>query len=385
MRALPACLRCASPAPPPPPPSPACAGRLPSLARNALNAIYVFDPASAAALDIGAIASLIHAQRLPVRIGLMPVVPERVAKARGGGGGALPAGEGGEGSAGGEGRAGDQLSPSEKVGRLLLAVRETFGAPVALSMLGQMRAEVRMGGCGGLGGCEVARWCWGRGRACLPAPLQLPHPPHTALPAPPTPPLQMPKSGDEAPGFEERAWAAAQSVTHTFWNVWASQAATEERREAFRTPPEEAIQEALDGRGVGRGAPDLLAGAAALALTTGVAGGSRGWGGRCAVGGIGRRRALARVCTQATPSPPRHAHTHDNAHTLTHPPTPRPIPPTAPSKSGLLVFNGVITPNDGSGWRQTTVAVLQSQLQARLLPSFRLLASLLSLLPLLLA
>ena len=79
------------PAPPPPlsplPPRlpPFCppAGRLPSIRRNVLQAVYLFDPASPAALDICALVFQIELQSWPLRMGLVPVVPSRVARARG--------------------------------------------------------------------------------------------------------------------------------------------------------------------------------------------------------------------------------------------------------------------------------------------------------------
>lgn len=39
-----------------------------------LNAVFVFDPASPAALDIGTLVAQLDAQSLPLRIGLLPVV-----------------------------------------------------------------------------------------------------------------------------------------------------------------------------------------------------------------------------------------------------------------------------------------------------------------------
>lgn len=63
--------------------APAPAGRLPTVRRNVLTAVYLFDPASPAALDIGALARQADLQMWPLRIGLVPVVPQRAAHARG--------------------------------------------------------------------------------------------------------------------------------------------------------------------------------------------------------------------------------------------------------------------------------------------------------------
>ena len=46
------------------------------------------------------------------------------------------------------------------------------------------------------------------------------------------------------------------------------------------------------------------------------------------------------------------------------PPTvPTPPHPTGPSRSGVLVFNGAVTVNDGNGWQGAIVGALQTQMQ----------------------
>ncbi len=64
-------------------------GRLPTVARNILNAVFAFDPASPAALEIGALLHQLQLQSWPLRCGLVPVVAARVAQARGAPGGML--------------------------------------------------------------------------------------------------------------------------------------------------------------------------------------------------------------------------------------------------------------------------------------------------------
>ena len=60
------------------------AGRLPTIGRNVFNAIFAFDPASQAALDIGLAAARAHADGWPLRLGLLPVAPGAVRRAPGG-------------------------------------------------------------------------------------------------------------------------------------------------------------------------------------------------------------------------------------------------------------------------------------------------------------
>jgi hypothetical protein len=59
---------------------------MPAIARNVLNAIYAFDPATPAALDIGALAYQLEQQAWPLRLGLLPVVEQRADRARSGAG-----------------------------------------------------------------------------------------------------------------------------------------------------------------------------------------------------------------------------------------------------------------------------------------------------------
>lgn len=75
-------------------PIPRRAGRLPAVRRNILTAIYLFNPASPAALDIGTLARQADLQMWPVRIGLVPVVAQRAAHARGAPGEQHPTGSG---------------------------------------------------------------------------------------------------------------------------------------------------------------------------------------------------------------------------------------------------------------------------------------------------
>ena len=177
------------------------AGRLPSIGRNVLTAIYAFDPASPAALDIGALAHQIDQQTWPVRIGLVPVVPGRAGRggagerwaASGGGIGGVSAGVGGTagmrtrgcifpvpssvcaGTKSGE----DPPSLSERMGRLLATVHQAAGGAAAAELLGAVRASLKV-------------------------------------------------ERDGEPDFGERMWAATQRAVAELWGVWGLEDGYEE-------------------------------------------------------------------------------------------------------------------------------------------------------------
>lgn len=98
-------------------------GRLPSIRRNVLTAVFLFDPASPAALDIATVVRQADQQRWPLRVGLVPVVPARVAHVRGGAG---P-------------KSGDPPSLSERLGRLFSLISRTHGAAAAAEFLAEVR------------------------------------------------------------------------------------------------------------------------------------------------------------------------------------------------------------------------------------------------------
>ncbi|KAL4422940.1 hypothetical protein ABPG75_009137 [Micractinium tetrahymenae] len=104
-------------------------GRLPMVRRNILTAVYLFDPASPAALDIGALARQVDLQMWPLRIGLVPVVAHRAAHARGAPG---P-------------KSGDPPSASERMGRLLSLIARAQGGEALTEFLFELRAAVSPG------------------------------------------------------------------------------------------------------------------------------------------------------------------------------------------------------------------------------------------------
>ncbi|EFN52002.1 hypothetical protein CHLNCDRAFT_59065 [Chlorella variabilis] len=215
-------------------------GRLPTVARNVLNAVYAFDPASPAALDIGALLHQLQQQAWPLRTGLLPVVAARVARARGGAG---P-------------RPDDAPSLSERMGRLLGAVHAAFGGRAAVHFLYAVRQA-------------------------------------------------MPAQADGQADFDDRLWLEAVRAAEEQWAGWGELAEVEEGPVA--TAAEAVVMAERAGEAGSKEVAARLQAAAELAHSTGLAG---------------------------------------------------------PARSGVLVFNGVVSTNDGgSGWHGVTMGAVQSQLQ----------------------
>lgn len=129
-----------------------------------LTAIYLFDPASPSALDIGSLAHQLLEQSWPVRLGLVPVVPARALAARGAAAGA---------------GAGAAPSPSERMGRLLAAVHAEHGGAAAAQLLSELRSV-------------------------------------------------LPAAEDEGADFAERLWEAASQVAVARWADWDESGEDEE-------------------------------------------------------------------------------------------------------------------------------------------------------------